>query len=160
MAKIRHIRLRGEQTITPYGNLEFDDLGYLKNRDAIKATDAQLLALPNLLDGENFPAPEEQQLKKMPPQETTFIRAGDEIKAPTKPPEAPTKNPSFSEDDYWAVIEAAAKEKTNSQGYAATDTVLHMLRQREMPPISGTQIRKITDGKKPAVTSNPASTQT
>jgi len=146
---IRHNRLRNEELITPYGNIKFDDLGYATNLDDITADKEQLLSIPNLIDGEAFPAPEDvvkrAQAAAAQPTEPKLEVLGTStvLSSPSRPSEP--SRPTYDDEAYYKVILEAEAIKKNGAGYADTPTLLALLRQKDMPPIAGGKVREITD---------------
>lgn len=164
--KIRHATLVNQPLHTAYGVAQLDEQGIITNLDALEGTPEQLLAhVPGLLDADEFPpvvaaapkttdGPENVTEGGNMHSDDSRLPDGQDPTASTQTQENPgstdeggTQKSEPTDEEYWAVIEALEKEgaKMTAEGYVDTATLDAKLKELNMPRITGTRRKEITD---------------
>lgn len=119
------------ELITPHGNVQLDEEGYVTNLDELDA-DA-LLTVEGMMSVEVFgDRPQKPRPSSAPPSTS----AGEQLDK-----HGPTDH------DYWMLIKELTEKGAhlNTEGYIQMETFTHAIRERGWPAISGTRRIHITN---------------
>lgn len=129
---LRYQHRRNCSLITPFGDVELDEDGYVTNLDKFNPGD--LLTIEGFADTDVFGG----EPRPRPARGESYATSAVTAQALAQGP---------SDADYWGVIrELTEKGGTlNSEGYLQMEVLTAELRERDWPPISGTRRIRITD---------------
>lgn len=132
---LKHAFRRNESVISMYGTLKFNEHGFLTNIEELDASEAQLLELPNIIDGATF---KDDRIE--PTTAPTDEEGGNGTGGKDTPP---------TDEEYSAYIlelhASATEAQINSEGYLEMDFLNEKLRGKGWPILSGTKRKKLTD---------------
>lgn len=143
---LKHAFRRNESVISMYGTLKFNEHGFLTNIDELDASEAQLLELPNIVDGATF---KDDRIE--PTAAPTDEEGGNGTGSKDTPP---------TDEEYGAYLlelhASATEAQINSEGYLEMDFLNEKLREKGWPILSGTKRKKLTDAARAAAKTTPA----
>jgi len=134
--KVRHMKKRACVINTMYGELKLDETGGVINQEDLKVSTEDLLALPNFVDAEIFePQPEAASVKR--------AREEAEKAEPLKVRSSSTP----SDEEYGDIIAELIDQGAacTGEGYIQMDELNAALRERDLPILSGTRRKDISD---------------
>ena len=134
--KVRHLRRKAQTINTRYGEVHLDEMGGVTNLDDLDCSAKELCELPNLVDAKLFKGrPEAANVKQA--REEAEAEVAARVPVPVGP----------SDEDYGAVIAGLVEGggATTGDGYIQMDVLNAALREREMPILSGTRRKEISD---------------
>jgi len=135
ISKVVHLKKRACVINTRYGEIQLDEVGKVTNLDDLECTADELCELPNFVDERIFGGrPEAAPVKE------AREKAEEKVKK-TAGPSGP------SDEEYGAfiaeLIESGAE--CTGEGYIQMDVLNAALREKEMPIVSGTRRKEISD---------------
>jgi len=134
--KVRHLKKRACVVNTMYGEIQLDDEGGVTNQSDLDCSTEELLDLPNFVDAELFaPQPEAGSVKQAreATEQTTAAKA--------------SSSGGPSDEDYADIIAELIDggAACTSEGYIQMDVLNATLRERDLPTISGTRRKEISE---------------
>jgi len=134
--KVRHLKKRACVINTMYGELQLDEEGGVTNQSDLDCSTEDLLDLPNFVDAKLFaPRPEAGSVKQAreATEQTTAAKA--------------SSSAGPSDADYADIIAELIDDGAacTSEGYIQMDVLNATLRERDLPTISGTRRKEISE---------------
>lgn len=126
---LKHAFRCGENVISSYGVLKFNEYGFLTNMEELDASEEQLLELPNIVDAATF-------------KDGSIDLVSTAEPAPTEEDQPPTDAEYI--DFIKELHEVATEDQLNSEGYLEMDFLNSELRDKGWPILSGTKRKKLT----------------
>jgi len=136
--KVRHMKRQACVVNTMYGEVQLDETGGVTNLDDLDCSEKELMELPNFIDAKIFgPNPEAASVKAAREAEDEANGGPTTAKKPAGP----------SDQEYGDFIAELVSNdaETTSEGYIQMDVLNSALREAEMPIISGTRRKEISD---------------
>jgi len=133
--QVRHLKRRAQVVNTRFGEVALGGTGEVTNLDDLECTAEELCEFPNFVDVALFaPGPE----------------AGSVVKAREDAEKTTEKAPSSdgpSDEDYGDIIAELIDggAACTSEGYIQMDVLNAALREKDLPTISGTKRKEISD---------------
>jgi len=132
---VRHMKKRACVINTRYGEIQLDETGGVTNQEDLKVSTEDLLALPNFVDAKIFePHPESAAAKR-----ARTAEAAEPLKVST--PAGP------SDEEYGDIIAELIDQGAacTGEGYIQMDELNAALREKDLPILSGTRRKDISD---------------
>jgi len=138
-SKVVHMKRRACVVNTRYGEVQLDEEGKVTNLDDLDCTAEELCEVPNFIDGAIFGGRPESDRAKGARLEEEAKNSG-----PAKASNSPV---GPSDQEYGDVIADMISDGAacTSEGYIQMDVLNAALREKDMPIISGTRRKEISD---------------
>jgi len=134
--KVRHLKKRACVINTMYGEVQLDAEGGVTNQSDLDCSTEDLLDLPNFMDAKLFaPRPEAGSVKQ----------AREATEQTTAKKASSSAGPSDQEYGDFIAELISADAACTSEGYIQMDVLNAALREADMPTISGTRRKEISD---------------
>jgi len=135
---VRHMKKRACVVNTMHGEVQLDETGGVTNLDELECTAEELCEVPNFIDGAIFGGKPESDRAK-------GARLQEEEKNGGPPVAVKPAGPS--DQEYGDIIADLISDGAacTSEGYIQMDVLNGALREKEMPIISGTRRKEISD---------------
>lgn len=134
--KVRHLKKRACVVNTRYGEIQLDETGGVVGQGDLKCSAEDLLTLPNFVDAKLFePRPEAARVKQA--REAAEKTAAEKTSSPAGP----------SDQEYGDFIAdlISTGAACTGEGYIQMDVLNAALREADMPVLTGTRRKEISD---------------